>query len=243
MENIETATPIVEVTAPSTLPEGFTFEAEANGRRFQVIVPNGGVEKGQVFSVSLPTEKESASAVDIATDGKFRDDLFDCFRQGLCHPSLCMPLWCCTVFCAVGQVMTRLNLNSFGDPISSSQVQNTFKTMSILGVLYVVCGVLQSAGDPSLASLAHLGRLGLLIWLVVVGSKTRHYLRLKYAISTSMCGAMEDCCCMFWCTCCTVSQMLRHTANYDSEPADCFSENGLVDTRIYSTQPSQSNIV
>eukprot|EP01083_Nonionella_stella_P030596 83871_1 len=44
-------TPYLEVIAPSTLPEGYTFEAEANGKTFQVKVPPGGVKEGQVFTV------------------------------------------------------------------------------------------------------------------------------------------------------------------------------------------------
>jgi len=32
-------------------PQGYTFEAEANGHTFNVTVPMGGVEAGQRFSV------------------------------------------------------------------------------------------------------------------------------------------------------------------------------------------------
>ena len=37
----------VEVTAPSDLPEGFVFDAVANGQTFSVTVPAGGVSRGQ----------------------------------------------------------------------------------------------------------------------------------------------------------------------------------------------------
>jgi hypothetical protein len=33
------------------LPQGYSFEAEANGHTFNVTVPMGGVEEGQRFSV------------------------------------------------------------------------------------------------------------------------------------------------------------------------------------------------
>jgi hypothetical protein len=45
------ARPYLEVVAPATLPEGYAFEAEANGHTYNVTVPMGGVEEGQRFSV------------------------------------------------------------------------------------------------------------------------------------------------------------------------------------------------
>ena len=39
------ATPYLEVISPATLPEGYSFEAEANGKTFQVQVPEGGVKE------------------------------------------------------------------------------------------------------------------------------------------------------------------------------------------------------
>ena len=35
-------------------PQGYNFEAEANGHHFTVKVPVGGVEQGQKFSVPFP---------------------------------------------------------------------------------------------------------------------------------------------------------------------------------------------
>jgi Cys-rich protein (TIGR01571 family) len=45
--------------------------------------------------------------------GYWRDGICDCFNLGICHPHLWMA-WCCYPV-ALGQVMTRLNLNWFGN--------------------------------------------------------------------------------------------------------------------------------
>ena len=42
---------MVEVTSPSTLKEGYTFDAVHNGQVFPVTIPQGGVKGGQTFSV------------------------------------------------------------------------------------------------------------------------------------------------------------------------------------------------
>ncbi|EJK54677.1 hypothetical protein THAOC_25675, partial [Thalassiosira oceanica] len=42
--------PMVEVVAPSDLPEGYVFDAVENGKSFSVTVPAGGVSRGQTFS-------------------------------------------------------------------------------------------------------------------------------------------------------------------------------------------------
>ena len=49
----------------------------------------------------------------------WKDDIFDCFQYGVCHPSFCMAF--STTFCLgcmMGQVMMRLRLNWLGNPAS-----------------------------------------------------------------------------------------------------------------------------
>lgn len=36
-------------------------------------------------------------------------------------------------------------------------------------------------------------------------------------------------CCAFWCTCCTIAQISRHTADYEHYPAFCCTESGLAE--------------
>ena len=66
------------------------------------------------------------------------------------------------------------------------------------------------------------------IFLFVLMCKTRVYIRNKYNIRNKHCqGSCEDVCCVFWCGCCTVAQMARHTADYETYAARCCSETGL----------------
>ena len=66
-----------------------------------------------------------------------------------------------------------------------------------------------------------------LILFIVLLARTRYRIRSRYAIPERNCSGCEDCCCALWCTCCTVSQMARHTADYENYAALCCSETGL----------------
>ena len=67
-----------------------------------------------------------------------------------------------------------------------------------------------------------------LVYLIYAMTKTRRYIREKYAIPEVYCKTgMEDCCCATWCFCCTAAHMARHTADYDYYPAKCCNETGL----------------
>jgi Cys-rich protein (TIGR01571 family) len=57
----------------------------------------------------------------------------------------------------------------------------------------------------------------------------RRAVRERYSIPNSTCfpSTMEDCCCAFFCGCCTVSQLARHTADYHDRNAACCSNTGL----------------
>jgi Cys-rich protein (TIGR01571 family) len=57
--------------------------------------------------------------------------------------------------------------------------------------------------------------------------KTRARIRRVYDIDEKCCYGCEDCCYAYWCPCCTVAQMGRHTADYRTYKADCCSETGL----------------
>ena len=94
------AHPYLEVVAPATLPEGYTFEAESNGHTFTVKVPVGGVERGQKFSVpflpgSIGYSGSAMPRVSVPV-GHWKDGVCDCFRLGIIHPVL----WsaCCCQF-------------------------------------------------------------------------------------------------------------------------------------------------
>lgn len=65
------------------------------------------------------------------------------------------------------------------------------------------------------------------VFVLIVVFRTRLYVRHRYGIPEASCNGCEDCCCAFWCTPCTVCQMLRHTADYNTYPGGCCTEDGL----------------
>jgi Cys-rich protein (TIGR01571 family) len=59
-----------------------------------------------------------------------------------------------------------------------------------------------------------------LIFFCTVTILTRFNLRKKYGIPGS---GLEDCCCSFCCTTCTICQLHRHTADFHAYPSGCCS--------------------
>ncbi|GAX10397.1 hypothetical protein FisN_3Lu622 [Fistulifera solaris] len=90
-------------------------------------------------------------------------------------------------------------------------------------VLYVL---LVSVRVPALASIVS---ILFIVWRVVVGTCTRFHMRQKYQIpgSTFGDGYLDDCCCTFWCGCCTTIQQSRHSHDEKVHPYDCCSKTGL----------------
>jgi len=43
------------------------------------------------------------------------------------------------------------------------------------------------------------------VYVFFIACRTRAYMRQKYQIPAKCCGDAEDCCCVFWCSCCSVS--------------------------------------
>jgi len=64
----------------------------------------------------------------------------------------------------------------------------------------------------------------LILILILMVVRTRRQIRKKYNIPGNCC---HDCCAAVLCNCCTVSQMMRHTADYDTYRAVCCSETGM----------------
>ena len=47
---------MMEVVAPATLSEGYTFDVDIEGTTTSVTVPKGGVEEGQSFTIPMPPQ-------------------------------------------------------------------------------------------------------------------------------------------------------------------------------------------
>ncbi|KAL3756088.1 hypothetical protein ACHAWU_009390 [Discostella pseudostelligera] len=248
------ARPFLEVVAPATLPEGYTFEAEANGHTFNVTVPMGGVEEGQRFSVPFtPGINSGVAGVAIprvsVPVGQWKDGLCDCFRFGFFHPHFWNACYCPLVL--AGQIMHRLRLTWLGNEGSIAETASNSCTLLSITVVYFVLYVILflvsfafidvdengnvlsvSSGAVTLAHLRSWLAIIFRVFILITVARTRWRIRSKYSIPEKNCRGCEDCCCAFWCTCCTLSQMARHTADYETYAARCCSETGLSSTTL-----------
>jgi len=139
----------------------------------------------------------------------------------------------------LGQVMTRLRLTWLGNEGTLSQAQSPFKIMLGITIFYQAANLLlafkaplavDENGMPVYGSL-FVGRyifgLSFSLFLVILVCKTRTHIRSKYNIPEQSCNGCEDCCCAYWCGCCTIAQMARHTADYETYAGICCSDTGM----------------
>jgi len=232
-------TTMVNVIAPATLPEGYTFEAIISDRTFTVTVPPGGVTEGQTFLAPLPPNEEDNGPRVVVQTGRWKDGLLGCFNAGICHPHLCCALWCTQI--SMAQVMKRMKLTWLGEPGEDHSTSNTFKIVMTIVVAYFIYSVSLDAVSPSLlnpdadeeeqspaiAAAKLIGSLLFVTYSIYSLCKTRQSVREKFHIPEEHCCGCEDLCCSLFCSCCTAAQMARHTGEYETYPGMCCTETGL----------------
>ena len=74
--------------------------------------------------------------------------------------------------------------------------------------------------------LKFMGNLLFTLWAVYSLCKTRQTLRERFQIPEKHCAGCEDLCCAAFCGCCAVSQMMRHTGEYENYPGTCCNATG-----------------
>jgi len=228
----------VHIVAPSTLPEGYAFDAEVGAigakKTISVEVPPGGVVEGQVFTIPLPDDFAVGEPRVNTPTGKWKDGLFDLLNAGKSHPSL----WCglCLTQVAMAQVMQRLRFNWLGEPAPDAASKSTFKVVVTLVICYVIFTVSLEMAEASsnyyaipawIPTLRFIGGVLFTIYSIYSLMKTRENLRDKYSIPEERCVGMEDLCCSMWCSCCVVSQMARHTGEYETYKGSYCTETGM----------------
>mmetsp|Transcript_5026 Transcript_5026/g.14647 ORF Transcript_5026/g.14647 Transcript_5026/m.14647 type:complete len:251 (-) Transcript_5026:275-1027(-) len=231
----EDAQPLmVTVTAPASLPAGYTFDALINDdpdRTFTVEVPDGGVAEGEKFLAPVPALATNSRI--IAPTGKWKDGLFSCFSLGVCHPHLCCALWCTK--CAMAQVMTRMELTWLGEPGPQVATKSTFRVVVSLIAAYAVYSMslalvaldYEPADVPLyIIILRTMGDVLFAIWGVYSLYRTRQSVRAQYSIPEENCIGCEDLCCSIFCTCCVTAQMSRHTGEFETYPGVCCTATG-----------------
>jgi Cys-rich protein (TIGR01571 family) len=187
--------------------------------------------------------------------------LCDCCSLGICHPHFWMA-WCCYPI-ALGQVMTRLNLNWIGNSMDEHPSSCPAFKVLLISFLIWICidysisvfilgtfsvppspGVFSASGSyyyddqyssyysqSSTYSTMSAVRQGIGyaygLFLLILMIRVRSSIRTKYSIPEENCTGCEDCCCSFWCHCCTLAQMARHVNDYEHNHASCCSDTGL----------------
>jgi Cys-rich protein (TIGR01571 family) len=202
-------------------------------------------EKTNLLNVGGGGDNQDAGS---RTDRTWKDGLFSCFKFGPCHPSV-LNAWLCPQI-LMAQVLTRMRLNMFGNPAPEHVYKSTFQNVVILVITYYIFSsifgcppaeVEISDDDDGLQevtiidecpewkrSLGQVASMAFGLYTLVVLIKARAAVRHRFGIPTQTCfGFMEDCCCVFWCGCCTVSQLARQTADYDVDDGICCSYDGL----------------
>ena len=182
-----------------------------------------------------------------APPGIWKDGLFDCCRLGWSHASVWNALCCPQLLMA--QVLTRLKLNWLGDLAPENEWRRTFsRIFALVSVYWILSYFLAPApaaydwdehGEwvrvPAVEGSLWQERLyNFLTWVfgvysLIVLTKLRRMVRLRYEIPVTFAvlGEYEDCCLSFWCGCCAVAQMARHTCDYSHQRAACCSPTGL----------------
>jgi Cys-rich protein (TIGR01571 family) len=137
-------------------------------------------------------------------------------------------------------------MNLLGEPAPANEWKATFSRMLIIVITYwLLSGIFAPPGPDFevndegqlVASRGHYPLWKRVIYNVLTTSfglytliilaKLRAAVRKRYDIPQQRCAGLEDLCCAFWCSCCTVSQIARQTADYEQKRAICCSDTGL----------------
>jgi len=191
------------------------------------------VKSGEKLTVPFtrPLQGENQTLVNDSriSLGFWKDGLCDCCGYGL-HPSFLNAFFCLPILTA--QVMTRMKLDWLANTSTAKSVENTFKNITLIYVIYIILSFIFQDDKKD----SHYGSVNTVFcvvnfcytfFMIFIITKLRGYIRAKYQIPEVYCVGVEDCCCACFCAPCTVSQMARHTGNYESNSASCCSNTGL----------------
>jgi Cys-rich protein (TIGR01571 family) len=211
------------------------------------------VQEGASFRARIIIEPEDPPLkTDDIPSGAWKDGIFGCRTHPLCHPSLCLSIFCCSI--ALGQIMTRLHLDWKGAHIGRRPVGWTpFKIMMLATIAFVVWdNVLSIIVLPYVSSTEQvvpkwaimlIGFRGLvrclfLAYFMFAMFRTRAYIRNTYSIRKQRLSGYYDCCLSVLFPCCSIAQMARHTVNYRQSTAACCSETGIAAHKSSLVEPS-----
>lgn len=161
-------------------------------------------------------------------EGAWRYGLFSCFDV-FCNGMFWIS-WCCT-YITMGQLLQRMKMNVCGQP---GEYKNTCVIWTIIMAIMVIIYCVDGAMAKNTILDAIFGIIYITVFLTMVFAMTnvRYYMRKKWRIPADCCdgnGCLSDCCCVYWCGCCSLIQMMRHTHDEKKYHYNCGSATGLYD--------------
>jgi Cys-rich protein (TIGR01571 family) len=136
--------------------------------------------------------------------------------------------------------MSRLGLDYSGHAAPTFISRQTCWTLTIIVATYVSLNIMifiLAANDyvlygdypPSWQLISCFVTLNVvvIVYTYYAIGATRASLRSRYMIPGRRCGRYEDCCCALFCTFCTMTQMGRHTGDYQTFRGICCNSTGL----------------
>jgi Cys-rich protein (TIGR01571 family) len=157
----------------------------------------------------------SVIQIDAPPPGKFKHDLLDCCNV-FCKGLFWMALFCTPI--TEAQLLTRMHLDWCGShTYYLDEVASTFGTVVTIFVVFFLIGI----WFPILL-------VFFLIYRLVYGTRLRRAYRTKYNVPADCCGdGVEDCCIVYWCTCCSAIQLARQAHDEHKYPYKCCTKTGL----------------
>lgn len=204
----------------------------------------------------LPTVLISPSEPAPHPYGYWNTGLCDCCIYGCCHISSICAL--CFPRILMAQILTRLKLDICANH-NGDAYKNTFRNMWIIAISYAIFNTFLSCKEPEFEvndaqelnvtepdcprwqrSLNWIISTMFGLYTLFILTKLRQAVRQRYKIPTERyccvccCGPIEDFCCAVWCSCCTIAQLARQTADYQRDRPACCSKDGLRRTSTIS---------
>lgn len=133
--------------------------------------------------------------------------------------------------------MSRVQLSCTGDKVNKLRSRSRARNLVLFTVLVITVHVAYFIYPAYVAVpldrflIATMPLLGmdvvLLFYFVYMVALTRETIRREFGIGENRCRDCEDACLAVFCTCCTIGQMGRHTADYETYRAYCCTDTGL----------------
>eukprot|EP00934_Nitzschia_sp_Nitz4_P008605 Nitzschia sp. Nitz4//scaffold344_size17659//13562//14566//NITZ4_008813-RA/size17659-snap-gene-0.32-mRNA-1//1//CDS//3329548618//8595//frame0 len=257
----------LDVQAPTDLREGYILWVNTENGCLPVQVPSGGVLGGQTVTMAVIVHQDNETETDIPpikedTTGQWNHGLCSCFRRGLCHPHAWSICFCPEIF--LPPLLRRLKLDWAGSTTPIKNKSTTLRNGLIALIVFSYIATWFLRAPSSVASSRNNNQWSLtsseiLFWEIsyviltlpaaiyglMVAIRLRAAIRANANIPTGCLGYMEDCCCVFMCYGCTVSQMAGQVLEDDDEAALATCRNmmgGACGTTTVGTDKEESAV-